>query len=60
MLPVFTFPGGTPQGAATNPALTEHFWLIEVGGRPLVIAPDSSASTFADLDPLVQSIDLDD
>jgi hypothetical protein len=60
MLPVFTFLGGTPQGAATNPTLTEHFWLIETGERPVVIVPDSSATTFAELDPLVQSIDFDD
>jgi hypothetical protein len=60
MLPVFTFIGGTPQGAATNPSLTEHFWLIEAGERPVVIVPDSSATTFDELDPLVQSIDFDD
>jgi hypothetical protein len=55
---IFTYAGGPPRGAATNPGLTQYLWVVDVGGRPVVIDPGTQASNFDELDPVVQSLDF--
>ena len=57
---VFTYAGAPdPQGAATNPGSTEYLWVVEVAGRPVVIATGPQAASFAELSPVVQSLHFD-
>ena len=65
MLPVFTYRGSDPQGAATNGGLTESFWVIDVQGTPVVVArsspaPGVPADAADQIDQVLQSIDFDD
>ncbi len=58
-VPIFEYAGAPPEGAATNRGATEYFWIVDVAGTPVVIAPSTNARTFDELDPLIQSIHFD-
>ncbi len=58
-VPIFDYAGAPPEGAATNRGVTEYFWIVDVAGTPVIIAPSTNARTFGELDPLIQSIHFD-
>jgi hypothetical protein len=59
MLPLFTTPTDT-EGAATNGGARQVMWVLDVGGRPILIVGDGwSDSSRPELETIVRSIRFD-